>query len=222
MWVYHSLLKYSKKTHNKQACWRKATHLQPVQLYLDFSLCVAKSHEDTLVKSVISAITVSTKGHAQIICRITLGHTLQCTGEKPYKCNQCDYTCTQSGTMKTHKMTHTRVRPFKWTNLQNVHADWSSHKALIKPFDKLEDICKVHPITMDLNLHQPFQSTDNNDQADIVKKMINEWQHSSREIVNNRFEYILQWCNQVRALNRSNSNFFEQNSFSNICLAIKM
>jgi KRAB domain-containing zinc finger protein len=34
------------------------------------------------------------------------------TGEKPYKCQQCDYSCTTADALKTHYRIHTGERPY--------------------------------------------------------------------------------------------------------------
>ena len=35
------------------------------------------------------------------------------TGEKPFKCYQCDYSCVTSSHLRDHMRTHTGERPFK-------------------------------------------------------------------------------------------------------------
>ena len=35
------------------------------------------------------------------------------TGEKPYKCNQCNYTCVTSSHLQTHMIMHTGEKPFR-------------------------------------------------------------------------------------------------------------
>ena len=35
------------------------------------------------------------------------------TGEKLYKCTECDCACLQAGNLKQHTRTHTGERPFK-------------------------------------------------------------------------------------------------------------
>ena len=35
------------------------------------------------------------------------------TGEKPFKCNECEYKCTQAGDLATHQRTHTGEKPYK-------------------------------------------------------------------------------------------------------------
>ena len=38
---------------------------------------------------------------------------LKHTGEKPFKCTQCDYAISQAGCLKSHMVIHTREKPFK-------------------------------------------------------------------------------------------------------------
>ena len=40
-------------------------------------------------------------------------HSYTHTGEKPYKCESCDFSCTQAGNLKTHSYKHTGEKPFK-------------------------------------------------------------------------------------------------------------
>src|SRR3989344_3157739 len=40
-------------------------------------------------------------------------HKRSHTGEKPFKCDVCDFACATSGHLKVHQRTHTREKPFK-------------------------------------------------------------------------------------------------------------
>ena len=40
-------------------------------------------------------------------------HKRSHTGEKPFKCNKCDFACTQAENLVTHKRTHTGEKPYK-------------------------------------------------------------------------------------------------------------
>ena len=44
------------------------------------------------------------------------------TGEKPFKCNQCNYTCTSSWELQTHMKTHTGEKPFNCNQCSKAYS----------------------------------------------------------------------------------------------------
>ena len=50
------------------------------------------------------------------------------SGEKPFSCEQCDYSSTQSQNLKTHKLTHTGEKPFACKQCNYSCSHYSSMK----------------------------------------------------------------------------------------------
>ena len=70
------------------------------------------------------------------------------TGEKPNKCNQCNYTCTSSGNLQSHTKMHTGEKPFRCNKCRKafayksnltkhvaIHMTWEYNKIPIFVYD---------------------------------------------------------------------------------------
>ena len=85
---------------------RETFQLWPMWSYL----CSSWHSESTHARNPtnMSSVTIPVLTHASRLKR----HRLKHTGEKPFKCDQCNYSCTQAGDLKIHKRKYTGEKPF--------------------------------------------------------------------------------------------------------------
>ena len=82
------------------------------------------------------------------------------TGEKPFKCNQCNYTCTSSWELQTHMKTHTGEKPFNCNQCSKAYSVKSRltkhlkiHMTLIWLLVQFLTNKKTNKISIDWSVH---------------------------------------------------------------------